>query len=283
MFRLISFVSTSLLFVCIVFVGTLLAQDNQANRQFQKNYVKGLPLGSQAQTEHKGKELKENQKTQKIRRFSKALPTPTKARVVENLNAITSNVVEVQALGALLWAGDFTHFRTSLQSFTQVVSEHNLLVSEVVIVTPPDLMVPVMMYINVGPLTGVLASRSKDLLRIPSVAKRLQAEPGLFEKAVAAARASSGMSRQDSPPVSVKVEQFTRLENRWRIVPYLPDEYAFLEHSPTYVVHTKHGTILLEGQKKDLKTYFDKKGNFKIGPYKMYSGNQEISSYGVEQ
>jgi hypothetical protein len=52
-------------------------------------------------------------------------------------------------------------------------------------------------------------------------------------------------------------------------LPNVPNEYEGVEYSPTWLLDTEYGLILVEGEQKKLKSYFDDKGNFKLGKIKL--------------
>lgn len=54
-----------------------------------------------------------------------------------------------------------------------------------------------------------------------------------------------------------------------RYLPNVPKEYVGVEYSPTWLLDTEFGLILVEGDQRKLKSYFDEKGNFKLGKIKL--------------
>jgi len=54
-----------------------------------------------------------------------------------------------------------------------------------------------------------------------------------------------------------------------QFLPNVPDIYSGVEYSPTWIIDTEFGLILVEGEQRPLQSYFDDKGNFKLGKIKL--------------
>jgi hypothetical protein len=71
-----------------------------------------------------------------------------------------------------------------------------------------------------------------------------------------------------SPNQEDQHESALLLSNQ-QYLPNVPDAYAGVEYSPTWIIDTEFGMILVEGEQKKLASYFDDKGNFKLGKIKI--------------
>lgn len=52
-------------------------------------------------------------------------------------------------------------------------------------------------------------------------------------------------------------------------LPNVPDTYIGVEYSPTWIIDSEMGMILVEGEQKKLASYFDDKGNFILGKIRL--------------
>lgn len=277
------------------------AQNDKASEQFSKGYVQGLrlqdagsassPGSSSAGSAQRNKPSSDEPESMfpkkldlgnKLIRSGKALELPSFEESQKKLAEIPANFVKVNSIGTILWAADLDHIKQNLLQLTQVTLEHKIPVSEAVLVTPQEMMVVVVMYINLAPTMAAMSGENlKKLLKLPGYIKQLQEYPEMFQRFLDMVKKQGLQSGDHSMTPEEKAKHFAQLQGRWRVLPWLPDAYAFLKYSPTYIVNTEYGSIVVEGTGKPFSHYFNKEGMFDLGTMKMFSDGQQVSTQQV--
>ncbi len=278
------------------------AQSDKASEQFSKGYVKGLRLQdpgganqsglATAKTAQQSKSKESEQESifpkkldlgNKLIRSGKALDLPSFEESQKKLAEIPTNFVKVNSIGTILWAADLDHIKQNLLQLTEVTLKHKIPVSEAVLVTPQEMMVVVVMYINLAPTMAAMSGENlKKLLKLPGYVKQLQEYPEMFGRFLEMLKKQGLQSGSHSMTPEEKAKHFAQLQGRWRVLPWLPDAYAFLKLSPTYIVNTEYGSIVVEGTGKPFSHYFNKEGLFDLGTKKMFSDVQQVSTQQVD-
>jgi hypothetical protein len=79
----------------------------------------------------------------------------------------------------------------------------------------------------------------------------------------------AGLYRSGFSPNKEDQHESALLLTNQQYLPNVPDTYSGVEYSPTWIVDTEFGVILVEGEQRKLMSYFDDQGNFKLGKIKL--------------